>query len=696
MKCKVCESELRLGTKRCPHCGTEVPPAGKNSAEVFKWNVQDFPKPKKKTEMSIDWNEGKIYNKQSGRVYSQSSNMWSEPEEVKTLFNFDKKNEEFQQVLDKQMDSIESIPVPEPVKTQEPMVFDLPSSMDMGLFEDLINDDVEIRREGSTITFEIDDPVIYSEPEPQQEPVQEPAPKSESAASTVTGSDGSYVSLEDLFKKEEKNAAPAEEISEPAPAAEDSSADTPEAEKAPAKEKVRKSDEELVFDGIKKLMAAEEKLKQDMERVTYLTPAEAEKAEKIEDDSNKLRFVPPTIEFRSIEDEYAAYRAENSIAKAAAEQNKEVNIEINEPSGTKVTVKTQEIPAPSTVDEDFKTQEVQLDSLKQGPTNVQVSVEVASAAGNASVEVTRNHDGSTVVNIAEEQAEVSEAEPAQAEEIQETAKAEEITVSDDSSADTSEEAVTDISELAELDTAKTESEEFWENSDTSNSGVSRMTITDIFGPDARRIIAGDDEDDKCLEDSLILDIKPEDIAVTKEQTLAIETPAEEAAPSVEEAAVAVAAAAAAEKDAETDDQPEEVEPQETQPAEEPAPESIEEIYQALEESKKSGFGKGAKAVIAILVLILLIELSVIGIKLFAPDTQAALFIERVQDTVVSLFDGEDADTDTNADADDTQDDAQQTGQPVQQTNPTQQPADPANTGAQPDPAAQPQTGTAAQ
>jgi len=71
-------------------------------------------------------------------------------------------------------------------------------------------------------------------------------------------------------------------------------------------------------------MAAEEKLKQDMERVTYLTPAEAEKAEKIEDDSNKLRFVPPTIEFRSIEDEYAAYRAENSIAKAAAEQNKEV------------------------------------------------------------------------------------------------------------------------------------------------------------------------------------------------------------------------------------------------------------------------------------------------------------------------------------------------------------------------------------
>ena len=64
-------------------------------------------------------------------------------------------------------------------------------------------------------------------------------------------------------------------------------------------------------------------------------------------------------------------------------------------------------------------------------------------------------------------------------------------------------------------------------------------------------------------------------------------------------------------------------------------------------------------------------MSIIGIKLFAPDSKAGAVIENAQDYVVSVFKGDDVDV-----LDDAQDDINPA---LQQTNPTQQPADPANT-----------------
>lgn len=61
-------------------------------------------------------------------------------------------------------------------------------------------------------------------------------------------------------------------------------------------------------------------------------------------------------------------------------------------------MKTQEISLASLNDDKkVQTREVRLDAVKQPPKNVQVSVEINAAQGNASVEVTRRHDGATVV-----------------------------------------------------------------------------------------------------------------------------------------------------------------------------------------------------------------------------------------------------------------------------------------------------------
>lgn len=199
-------------------------------------------------------------------------------------------------------------------------------------------------------------------------------------------------------------------------------------------------------------MAAEEKFKSDMERASFITPEESAQAAKVEEKCSKLTFVP-TVSFRTIEDEYAEYCDEHGIehkpkasakqdenrsetADAEAEkpdapaeknsakehetkhrkhslresireglksiernQDKAVEIKINEPSGTKVTVKTQEVSlaAAEREMENAQTREVNMDEVVKPAKNLQVSVEVNAAQGNASVEVTRRHDGATVV-----------------------------------------------------------------------------------------------------------------------------------------------------------------------------------------------------------------------------------------------------------------------------------------------------------
>ena len=143
MKCKECGSELFPGTRKCPYCGTKADSPVQKASDAFDWGgTSGSVDRKKKKDISIDWNAGKIFDRGSGQVYSQASNSWSEPEDVKDLFTFDEKNEEFQEVLDRQVESIaESVPDYVPSSGR---MFDLPSTMDMGLFDSLINDDVDV------------------------------------------------------------------------------------------------------------------------------------------------------------------------------------------------------------------------------------------------------------------------------------------------------------------------------------------------------------------------------------------------------------------------------------------------------------------------------------------------------------------------------------------------------------------------
>ena len=318
-------------------------------------------------------------------------------------------------------------------------------------------------------------------------------------------------------------------------------------------------EEDRVFSSLKKLMAAEEKFKTDMERASFITPEESAQAAKVEEKCSKLTFVP-TVSFRTIEDEYAEYcdehgikhekpkasakQDENKSETAAAEaeksdapaeknsakehetkhrkhslresireslksiernQDKAVEIKINEPSGTKVTVKTQEVSlaAAEREMENAQTREVNMDEVVKPAKNLQVSVEVNAAQGNASVEVTRRHDGATVVKTVDK------------------GNHEHLYVDDEDKTETIRGTSDDNSDGADGDTS------FWERPD----GVKKMTITDIFGPEARKILNQIDKNhseeeksaDEDIENSLILDINPEDIAMTEDQTAALYT-----------------------------------------------------------------------------------------------------------------------------------------------------------------------------
>jgi len=862
MKCKTCGSKLLEGTKKCPYCGA-IQTSETKTENSFNWNLSDFPQQKKKHHVDIDWSAGKLFDRESGQVYDQSENSWSEPEEVKGLFSFDQKNEEYQAQLDRQVEMITEAEPPGRQAAERPagFDFDLPSSMDMGLFSSLINDDAEINlvsSDGEITRLSSTGEILPDEPAPvnsDQEgseaeslEVQEEILDSESE-SEYDQDTADAAEADPLVEFAEKKAAEKEKLAEEAQRTQ-IVYETPEKREAEKKEPDPKDsytpeDEDRVSRGLKKLMDAEEQFRSDMERAAYITPEESAQAEKVEEKSRKLTFAP-TMSFRSIEDEYAAYCDENGIehsvyaptvreAKPAPvkksmgaglmsslrrrkshDDNKEVEIKINEASGTQVTVKTQEISLARTAGDDNKaTREVNLDEVVNAPKNLQVSVEVSAGQGNASVEVTRTHDGATLVKtvnnanqdalfadekantkeieleaveaaaeeVSAESAEASSAADTSAEENAEPAAAAGETDSEDGSSEgleseapadaeaaeadtTAEEAESeekteessdtdepaaeaeedktegseeasegdkpaeaseenadhdDMSDLKELtDEPKSEETSFWERSDKAT----RMTITDIFGPEARRIIDQIDKvyngDEKEIEEdmkkSLILDINPEDIQITAEQTAALRLSREErktaeppvnaasdnntdaadslfkelqdvegegiAAQGLEKTRAIMKAEKAIEKEAERQKKKKEKlrRKQEKKaknknkniPEEEAAgiPEVAVEAAEVVNEiakkepakidkapkeksdkkkksaeketAKSKGLGKPAKVIVVILMLLLIAEFSIIGIKLYAGDSQIAVFIEKVEDNIFSLFNGGDS------------------------------------------------------
>lgn len=558
MKCKSCGSELIAGTKKCPYCGAVINIVRKRAEEVFDWSTVS-PQSKKKKDVSIDWNTGKIFDKSSGQVYNQNNHRWSEPEDVKDLFKFDRKNEEYQQVLDRQVDSITETAAGSAPETQEraddvKRKFDLPSSMGMVKFDSLIkNADVQFVSESGEEVGSIGRPETKAEPEvrsnaenaaaPAVQKVSQESVEPERNISTETGF---TFKKADIERDKKESPSPAQQPAVQVKTENDKDTYTPE-------------EEDRVFSSLKKLMAAEEKFKTDMERASFITPEESAQAAKVEEKCSKLTFVP-TVSFRTIEDEYAEYcdehgikhekpkasakQDENKSETAAAEaeksdapaeknsakehetkhrkhslresireglksiernQDKAVEIKINEPSGTKVTVKTQEVSlaAAEREMENAQTREVNMDEVVKPAKNLQVSVEVNAAQGNASVEVTRRHDGATVVKTVDK------------------GNHEHLYVDDKDKTETIQGTSDDNSDGTDGDTS------FWERPD----GVKKMTITDIFGPEARKILNQIDKNhseeekkaDEDIENSLILDINPEDIAMTEDQTAALYT-----------------------------------------------------------------------------------------------------------------------------------------------------------------------------
>lgn len=867
MKCKTCGSRLLDGTKKCPYCGAVQTPETKAESS-FNWNLSDFPQQRKKHRVDIDWSAGKIFDRESGQVYDQSENAWSEPEDVKGLFSFDQKNEEYQELLDRQVEMITDVEPAGKKSADRPadFDFDLPSSMDMGLFSSLINDDAEI----SLVSSDGEITRISPSGEPlEDEPVS--GSSEEAGPEALTGTDQAEITaaetepgpaaedVDPLVAFTEKKAAEKEQIAQEAKEHQ-VVYETPVQKKA---DTYTPEDEDRVSKGLKKLLDAEEQFRSDMERAAYITPEESLQAERVVEKSKKLTFVP-TVAFRTIEDEYAAYCDENGIqhkvytpaetepkqapAKKASglmsswrrkkshDDNKEVEIKINEPSGTQVTVKTQEISlARNNGETDKATREVDLDEVLNAPKNVQVSVEVSAGQGNASVEVTRTHDGATLVKtvdnsqepayvdenadtreislmpdtditvteaaeagspsaentdtaegqVSEEaSAEETAAEPSDTEAPQEEAAGEtektsedgpapaeveeqtdepsddgqassEESTEDDGSdegsetdqpedlpsqagADPAEEAGENDAEAseeagdetaAEDEKNKNEDGSFWERSDK----VTRMTITDIFGPEARKILDqidkaynGDEKEaEEDLKKSLILDINPEDIQITAEQTAALRLPREERKSepplvsdagedhkndadaifseiqSVEDAGISseglektraiLKAEKAIEKEAarqkkkreklqrkqekkakskhryeengtdkaEAPDHAAQTAITEPARSDKPAHSDKEETSVKTAEKKhrekkretkddtgRKGLSKPAKIIVFILMILLIAEFSIIGIKLYAGDSQVAIFIDKVEENIASLISGDDAEKDT--------------------------------------------------
>lgn len=576
MKCKSCGSELIAGTKKCPYCGAVINIVRTRAEDVFDWSAVS-PQSKEKKDVSIDWNTGKIFDKRSGQVYNQNNHTWSEPEDVKDLFKFDRKNEEYQHVLDRQVESASeavSAPAAEAQARADDVKrkFDLPSSMGMRRFDpsSLRNADIKFVSESGEEVGSIGKPKDKAEaddnlaanknaeanisaPAPTPE-VKKPEPKAEfkfedhDPGKNISTDTGFKFNKPDLRSEKKEPPSPAEQPAGTA-ASESKSGQAIAAENKNIKDTYTPEEEDRVYKSLQKLMAAEEKFKSDMERASYITPEEAVQAAKVEEKCSKLTFVP-TVSFRTIEDEYAAYCDEHGIKrekpKAAPpasdsaktepaekeheakhkkhslresikeslrslerDPEKAVEIKINEPSGTKVTVKTQEVSlaAAERELENAPTREVNMEEVVNPPKNLQVSVEVNAAQGNASVEVTRRHDGATVVKTVDK----SHKEHLYVDDQEKTK-----TISDESADDENDGSESGAS--------------FWERPD----GIKKMTITDIFGPEARKILNQIDKNnskeakkDDDLENSLILDIDPEDIAMTEDQTAALHTIAAE-------------------------------------------------------------------------------------------------------------------------------------------------------------------------
>ena len=113
MYCKECGSPLKEGDRVCKICGTPIDivdgnvdnkstddsASKKDEFSEFQWNVYDFPKPKKTEDIDFDWgfSDNRMYNPSF-----EKDDINSDYSSAEKFFTFQKKNEEFQKLLDRE------------------------------------------------------------------------------------------------------------------------------------------------------------------------------------------------------------------------------------------------------------------------------------------------------------------------------------------------------------------------------------------------------------------------------------------------------------------------------------------------------------------------------------------------------------------------------------------------------------------
>ncbi len=131
MFCQECGNPLNEGDKSCKICGTPVRDEpdvpnfkidSENEVEsnTLNWNLNGFPKPKKTEDIDFDWNiDAKTFGKRTtvenrnstesspGPSSDSDSHNTDLAEELNRFFNFEKANEDFQKLLDKEYESMQ-------------------------------------------------------------------------------------------------------------------------------------------------------------------------------------------------------------------------------------------------------------------------------------------------------------------------------------------------------------------------------------------------------------------------------------------------------------------------------------------------------------------------------------------------------------------------------------------------------------
>lgn len=110
MYCKACGNPLKEGDYFCTQCGAKV------TDTEFQWNVHEFTEPKKTEDIHFDWNisdaeEDAGIDADLFRELAEGGTTGN-IEDVARFFTFQKKNEEFQKLLDRELERINKNYVP--------------------------------------------------------------------------------------------------------------------------------------------------------------------------------------------------------------------------------------------------------------------------------------------------------------------------------------------------------------------------------------------------------------------------------------------------------------------------------------------------------------------------------------------------------------------------------------------------------